>query len=311
MKIAFFTICKCTKMRDLCILEFPSNLGLREPSPGKEPGVKRLPHWLREHGFYQLLKPSKVDRLAPPPYSMHLDQLSGVRNADAIARYAEEQADLVIKILSTAAFPLVVGGDCSILIGNALALKKTGRFGLFFLDGHTDFVWPALSQTGGAAGMDLALVTGHGHEKLTDIDGLKPYITEEHVWCVGNRAYDDAYVKAIRDSSVHYTSLDVLRQEGIAPCIAGFLKMVREKDLDGFWIHIDVDVLNDDLMPAVDSRQPDGLTYEEFGEVLRLLLADAKATGVEITILDPDLDPDGRYTEAFVRNFCAAFTGAQ
>ncbi len=157
--------------------------------------------------------------------------------------------------------------------------------------------------------MDLAIVTGHGHDKLTDIDGLKPYIAEEHVWCIGNREQDDAYVKAILDSHVHYTSLDALRQEGIVHSIAHFLKMIREKGLDGFWIHIDVDVLNDDLMPAVDSRQPDGLTYDEFGGILRLLLSDAKAAGLEITILDPDLDPDGRYTKEFVRNFCEVFKG--
>jgi len=85
--------------------------------------------------------------------------------------------------------------------------------------------------------------------------------------------------------------------------------MLTEKGLDGFWIHIDVDVLNDNLMPAVDSRQADGLTYAEFGEILRSLLSDARATGLEITILDPDLDPDGRYTAAFVRNFWEVLNG--
>jgi arginase len=289
----------------ICILEFPSNLGLKEPFPGKEPGVKKLPEFLQKRNFHSLLNPVGIHRLNPPAYSMELDEISGVRNADQIVRYASEQSQMLENILLENNFPIVLGGDCSILIGNTLALKNIGSFALFFLDGHTDFMLPALSQTGGAAGMDLAIVTGHGHNKLTNIDQQKPYIREDHVWCVGNREYDQAYVKAIKDSDIHYVDLASLRRYGIKKCIADFLQMVRNENLDGFWIHMDLDVLNDTIMPAVDSRQPDGLGYEEFNEILGLLLADAKATGLEITILDPDLDPTGDYTKEFVKNFSA------
>lgn len=138
-------------MRSTVILEFPSNLGLKEPSPGHEPGVKKLPLWLKEHGFHQLIDPVAVKRLEPPPYSMQMDPASGVRNADAIIAYAKQQAKMLEEVIRSGNFPLVIGGDCSILIGNALALKKMGRYGLFFLDGHHDFMWPSFSQTGGAA----------------------------------------------------------------------------------------------------------------------------------------------------------------
>ncbi|MGG9964663.1 arginase family protein [Ferruginibacter sp. SUN106] len=291
--------------KSICIIEFPSNLGLKEPAAGREPGVKKLPAFLQRHHFHASLNPGSVLSLTPPAYSMRLDEISGVRNADQIVQYAKDQSQIVEKILSENKFPIVIGGDCSILIGNSVALKNTGAFALFFLDGHTDFMWPALSQTGGAAGMDLAIVTGYGHDKLTDILQQKPYFKEEHVWCVGNREYEDWYVKAITDSNINYTDLNKLRQQGIKKCIADFLQMVSIKNLDGFWIHIDLDVLNDNIMPAVDSRQPDGLTYKEFNEILYLLLSDAKATGLQITILDPDLDPSGVYTKEFVNNFCA------
>ena len=290
----------------ICILEFPSNLGLKEPHAGQEPGVKKLPEFLQKHNFHSLLNPGSILRLNPPNYSMALDEISGVRNTDQIVQYSKDQSRILEKVLSENKFPIVIGGDCSILIGNSLTLKRTGSFALFFLDGHTDFMWPALSQTGGAAGMDLAIVTGYGHDKLTDIDGHKPYFKEAHVWCVGNRDYEEWYVKAIADSNINYIDLDALRQQGIKKCISGFLQMVKAEKLDGFWIHIDVDVLNDSIMPAVDSRQPGGLEYKEFNEILQLLLADTKATGLELTILDPDLDPSGEYSKEFVNNFCAA-----
>ena len=151
--------------------------------------------------------------------------------------------------------------------------------------------------------------TGYGHSKLTNIDGHKPYFKEEHVWCVGNRDYEEWYVKAVTDSKINYIDLNNLRQNGIKKCITDFLQMVKKEKLDGFWIH--VDVLNDNIMPAVDSRQPDGLEYKEFNKILQLLLGDAKATGLEITILDPDLDPSGNYTKEFVSNFCATVNSVQ
>jgi len=287
-------------MAKTAIIEFPSNLGLIEPAPGKEPGVKRLPDWLKNLHFHDLIQPDEVYRIDPPSYSMHIDQDSDIRNADAIADYARQQAPVLKKIIQEKKFSIVIGGDCSILIGNALALKQAGNYGLFFLDGHTDFMWPELSGTKGAAGMDLAIVTGNGHPKLANISGLKPYFKEEQVWCVGNREFDELYVKTITDSNIHYYDLVHLRETEIKNCCHSFLNMINKNRLDGFWIHLDVDVLDDDLMPAVDSREPGGLNYNELKEILSLLLKSDKASGIEMTILDPDLDPSGIYTRRFI-----------
>ena len=295
----------------ICIVEFPSNLGLKEIIAWHEPGVKKLPAFLQQHNFHSSLNPEKVYKLTPPNYSMLLDEVSGVRNADQIVKYAKDQSQLLQQMLSENKFPVVLGGDCSILIGNSVALKTIGSFALFFLDRHTDFMLPTLSQTGGAAGMDLAIVTGYGHNKLTNIDEQKPYYKEEHIWCVGNRYYEEWYIKPIIDTNINYADLATLRKNGIEKCISNFLQMVKTEKLDGFWIHIDVDVLNDTIMHAVDSPQPDGLSYEEFDEIISRLLTDTKATGLEITILDPDLDLTGEYTRNFVTNFCNTFNSSK
>ena len=177
--------------------------------------------------------------------------------------------------------------------------------------GHTDFIGPKQSTTGAAGGMASAIVAGHGHKKLSDIDGQAPYFNEEHIWCVGNREYDEAYERPIRESKTLYMDLASLRKTGLKQCISSFLDMVNKKELSGFWIHIDVDVLDDEIMPAVDSRTPGGLLYKEFKEILYLLLSAPQARGIEITILDPDLDSTGKYTKKFVRNFCKTFNKAR
>ena len=64
-------------------------------------------------------------------------------------------------------------------------------------------------------------------------------------------------------------------------------------ELDGFFIHMDADVLDDAVMPAVDYRIPDGLTVDELKTVLRAALASGRAVGMEVTIYNPAMDTDG------------------
>ena len=288
------------KKKPVSIISFNSNLGLIEPAPGIEPGVKKLPAQLRKSGFFNLIDPVDIIELEPPPYSMHLDPVSNMRNTDSIAAYAKKQAPILQDVISRKNFALVLGGDCSILIGNALALKKQGHYKLFFIDGHTDFMWPALSSTHGVAGMDLAIVTGYGHDHLTDIDGCRPYFREADTWCVGNREYDPAYVAAIANTSIHYYDLNALRKSGMTTCIHSFFTSLSEEPPDGFWVHLDVDVLDPEIMPSVDSPDPGGLNYAELISLLDPLLSHPLCSGMEITILDPDRDPSGKIVREFI-----------
>lgn len=288
-------------IRDIELFEFPTNLGLKKKDSHQQPGVYQLPDHLQKYGLYDQLHITHRFKLTPPPYEMKMDKAAQILNLEAVAAYAVEQAACLQPRLEQPTFKLIIGGDCSILLGNMIALKQKGTCGLFFLDGHTDYLPAPASQTGAVAGLDLAIVTGLGDERITNLNHLKPYVKEEHVFCVGNRELDKDYVQPIQDSNIHYVDLPSLRGAGIDNIVQQFLHMVEREQLDGFFIHIDVDVLNDQLMPAVDSRQPDGLDYGEWSQVLQPLLAHPQVVGLEITVLDPYLDPDGVYTSAFVK----------
>jgi arginase len=243
-----------------------------------------------------------------PAYSTEIDKESRVRNADKIIDYSRQLANVIDEQIQNKELPVIIGGDCSILIGAALSLKRNGNYGLFFIDGHTDYVLPHQSGSAGATGMDLAIVTGNGHGKLTNIEYLKPYIQEENVFCFGNRDLsEDWYVNAIVQSNIHYFDLRVLRAKGISAITNEFLQMVSFKKLDGFWIHLDVDVLNDEIMPCVDSRQEDGLSYNELNLTLQSLIFSPLFRGIDITIFDPTLDKDGRYIKQFTREMANCF----
>jgi len=269
--------------------------------------VKNLPNLFWKHNLHKAINHKDILRLDPPRYTNIRETETNILNANALVDYAREQAYLINNLLSQNKFPFILGGDCSILLGSAIALKQKGNYGLFYLDGHTDFMDVSLSETGGVGGMAASIVTGNGHKKLTDILNLSPYLQEQNLWCVGNREYDDEYENEIRNSAATYLSLQELRKQGISKSIQTFLSEIENKNLDGFWLHIDVDVLNDSVMPCVDSRTPDGLTYEEFNELTSYLFQSEKLSGLEITILDPDLDPTGQYSKDFVQHITTTF----
>jgi arginase family enzyme len=176
------------------IVEAPSHLGLRAP------GVEGLPEALLAAGFAERIGARRGTRLAPPAFDPTIDAGTGLLNPHGLRDYAPKLADAVGVVLDEGAFPIVLGGDCTILLGITLALRA------------------------------------------------------------------------------------------------------------GFWVHLDVDVLDDAIMPAVDYHLPDGLTWEELTVVLRTAVASDHATGLDITIFNPTLDPDGRVARTLVDALVAGLT---
>ncbi|TFF33762.1 arginase family protein [Mucilaginibacter psychrotolerans] len=155
--------------------------------------------------------------------------------------------------------------------------------------------------------MDLALVTGNGADKITNINGLKPYVEEADTLAFGNRCEDSDYVGLILNSGIAYRSLEHIRHIGIETITAEFIAQTKLKNSDGIWIHLDVDVLDNHIMPCVDSPQPGGLSYSELNETLTALFQSGLVSGMDITILDPDLDEKGVYAGIFVEEIAKIF----
>ena len=61
------------------------------------------------------------------------------------------------KVLDAGEFPIVLGGDCTIVLGSMLALRRRGRYGLFFIDGNADFFQPEAEPNGEGASMAKGL----------------------------------------------------------------------------------------------------------------------------------------------------------
>ncbi|MFE0677080.1 arginase family protein [Streptomyces sp. NPDC058867] len=284
-------------MRNIVVIDAPSNLGLRPPEPGTVPGCYKLAGALRDQGIVRRLGALEGGVVVPPRYDRGgWEEGDGVFNAAALASYTVRLADRVQEHVRAGDFVLMLGGDCSIQLGAALALRRLGRYGLVSVDASPDFRHPGNSdRVGAAGGEELALATGRGQADLTDLEGLGPYLRDEDIRVFGTRdAYsDDEEVAELRGLKVPVVTVSGLRRWEPAELGAATAVSLDFPALDGYWVHLDADVLDPTVMPAVDSPDADGLLPDEVTALLRPLVRSPRCVGLNVTIYDPDLDPDG------------------
>jgi arginase len=79
---------------------------------------------------------------------------------------------------------------------------------------------------------------------------------------------------------------------------------------DGFWIHLDADVLDETIMQAVDDPRPDGLTWEDLVSALSVAVRSGHAVGLQVAIYNPDIDADGSNGRGLAATVREALAGA-
>jgi arginase len=292
------------------VLDAPSILGLRPT------GVERLPQALRAAGLLAGLQAEDAGRVPDlnDRYDPVRDPTTGLLNGEALRDFSHRLAGAVGRLLDGGRFPVVLGGDCSILLGALLARRRRGRTGLVFLDAHADFYQPAAEPSGEVASMELALATGRGPAVLSDLDGLRPLVRDGDVALLGYRDAAEARAAGsqdVRATAMHVRDLWEVRAAGAAAAAAGAVRALSGAGPAGFWVHLDADVLDDAVLPAVDYRLPDGLRPAELRAVLRTLLASGRAVGLTVTILNPALDPGGGAARALAAVLSGGLTDGE
>jgi arginase len=116
----------------------------------------------------------------------------------------------------------------------------------------------------------------------------------------------DEYRDELRALEIATWPVQRLRMEGPATTTANALAVLERSELEGFWVHLDVDILDPTVMPAVDSPDPGGIRHDELLAVLAGLVASSHCVGLEVTVFDPDLDPDARLADALADTVVSA-----
>jgi arginase len=279
-------------------------IGVPFNSSGTNDGIARAPDALRRAGLVEGIRDAGVDVLdsgdvALGPTSPRRDPTTHLISPMALVAMIRAVRARVEASLRTGSFPLVIGGDCPILLG---CLGAAGdEVGVLFVDGHEDAWPPELSTTGEAADMELGFALGRtGGGLPVDILQEIPRVAADAVVVLGPRdevELAEASVSSIADfvKVVRPGQLAPQPEEVVSAAVASFGRR------PGWWLHVDLDVLATDSLDAVDYRQPGGIDWDVLTRLTRTALALPGAIGWDVTIYNPDLDPDGTGARRIVR----------
>ena len=192
--------------------------------------------------------------------------------------------------------PFLVGGCCTLLPGALSGARDAlGAAGLAYLDGHLDLYDGQTSTTGEPADMPMSVITGHGPAAWS-ADVSAPLVRRDQLALLGQRDRDEAaeYGSVQPEEAGLDTELSParLREQGMAAAGAA----TRDKLVSSagrYWVHLDVDVLDEQAFPATDYLMPGGLSRAELAELMGPLLAGPELAGVSLACYNPAKDPDG------------------
>jgi Arginase/agmatinase/formimionoglutamate hydrolase, arginase family len=278
-------------------------LGVPWDSSGSGRGETQAPAALRSAGLAERVDVDLGDA-ATVIADTRRDPESGVRAlADTVAAAGAVARALGQGRANPDRRALVIGGDCSLLLGVFAHLRPAlGDVGLWFVDGHPDYADATASETGETADLELAALTGAGPPALVGLGGVVPMVHARHVALIGHRTTDlePAAAAELARVPADVTTIDAASvicdpraAADRAVAWAGRLRLPM-------WLHVDVDVLDPADMPAVTYPQNGGLNLDQLAVLLAPLTASTNLVGVSVADLRPDLDPDGHHAARLV-----------
>jgi arginase len=284
-------------------------VGVPIDSVGRSGGTEHAPDALRELRLPAALGADDGGDLEVRIRGEERDPETGiVASRDVLATTATLRAATAAAI-SSGARPFLAGGCCAELPGAlAGAHDALGRVGLAYLDGHLDLYDGTTSPTGEAADMPVAVALGRGPARWVEACGG------------ASLAAQDTAIVGYRDKeeSLGYGMLQPEELPGLTHLSADEVRAEGPRDVGErtaasltapFWLHLDVDVLDQDVFGATDYLMPNGMTWDELVSALVPFACSSWVCGASLACYNPEKDGDRGCGRALVDALRTAFAG--
>lgn len=289
-------------------------LGVPSSRAAHWPGLEQGPAALRSAGLVEALAAagaSVADHGDRPvarwrPRAAHEASAAAVpHDAAGVAAVLRDARDALAGVLAAGETPLVLGGECTLLIPLAAAAVVThGEVGLVYVDGGQDLALPPdhpeepiLDSMGVAHLLDLPGTVG----ALAGLGPRRPLI-DPGALCFLGFGDDEEDCHGLVPS-LRLPAAEVVADPEGAAALALAEATGRGAGVPAggdagagrpFLVHVDVDVLDALLLPGADVPQYGrGLTLDVLVAVLEPLVADERFAGLTLVEYNPDHDPDG------------------
>ncbi len=271
---------------------------------GRPGNQASAPTALREAGLAAAFGTHQVNDagdLALPPPNPERGSATSLINEAALLAMAEGVGGRVAQAMDGGRWPLLVGGDCTCLLGVVPALRDIlGGAGLVFVDGHEDTMPLDVSEDGEAANTEIGLllgltgqlVSGPLRHRLATLehDALAMLGQRDERW---RRQFN---VGSLREHGVWLRNADEVAADPRRAAREAVQHVSRA--VERWWLHVDLDVLDPTEFAAQGlsdvEDEPGGLSVAQLTELLVTAADTGGCAGLSLVIYDPDQDPHRR-----------------
>lgn len=275
-------------------------IGVPIDSVGRAGGTEHAPAALREAGLVARLGISDRGDLDVRIRGEERDPETGIVGSPDVLTMTATVRSAIRELVAAGERPLVLGGCCSLVPGALAGVRDAlGGVGVANVDGHVDVYDGVTSPTGEGADMPLGVAFGLGPDAWVEAAGGATTGPAQAVVLGARDAEEAQDIEALLEGALAellVLSPDQLRSRGLRASGELGAERLAER-ARSFWIHLDVDVLDEAAMPATDYLMPGGLEWEELAELLGPLCASPALAGLSIGCLNAEKDPGGRLTQ--------------
>ncbi|MDV3277856.1 MAG: arginase family protein [Nitrososphaerales archaeon] len=195
-----------------------------------------------------------------------------------------------------------LGGECSLTVGALAGLAEThaGKPGMLWIDTHGDFNTPKTSPSGYIGGMCLAIACGRGPTLGEKVESRRPLLQEDRLVHLGSRALDPPELEMMRASPMGLYTMKKVNLMGATEAARQAAKRLSDA-ADWLVCHLDVDVLDPAVMPAVNYPTPGGMTVNQAVAVVKAMRNTGKLKVLDIAAYNADFDRDGSSAKTIVK----------
>ncbi len=259
---------------------------------GLEKALARLGYSVTDRG--NLAGPTNPDR----------GPVKGYRHLDEIGAWCEMVRDAVRASLDNERFPMLMGGDHSLVIGSiagvAAHCANAGKpLSILWLDAHADFNTANTSPTGNVHGMPAAVIAGHGPKSLLSIGPSVPMLDPSRIVQIGIRSVDAMEKKMVVASGIEVLDMRWIDENGMRESMRVALKKLAAF---GGHVHVsfDTDFLDPMIAPGVSTAVAGGPTYREAQLCMEMIYDSGLMASLDLMELNPARDIENKTAELLV-----------
>lgn len=216
------------------------------------------------------------------------------KNEKYINNFTKKVFDTALTILNDNKTPLLIGGDHSTVIGNALASQQYhNNIGIIWVDAHGDYNTFETTKSGNIHGLPLASITGYKCEELTHFI-TNNFINPKNCVVVGARSIDPWEIGNMIDAGVTIFTTEDVKNEGADKIMKKAID-IASHNTNGVHISLDLDVIDPIIAPGVSIPEDNGISDTEMYLIVDEILKHKDLVkSIDLVELNPDLDIDNK-----------------